>query len=441
MSHDPEPFTRPIMAAGSWPPKREPDVSDVNKAPHRRGWIAVAIVFVNLAMVYGIWYSYSVFLVAFLREFGWSRSTVAGAFSLFVIVHGLLAPLNGWLMGRVGARRIILVGGCVLGAGLVLMAESRAWWHLYLTFGGLAGIGVACAGWLPSVLVVRGWFPDRVGTALGVASAGIGIGIAGLVPVAQMLVDSFGWRWACRILGVVVAGWVVPATALILRNPPTGAPARKPERAVGGDLYWTLASAVRDWHFWGLAVVFASGNVVTQMLLVHQVAFLVDHGVTPIAAASIGGLVGLLSIPGKIGWGILSDRTNREVAYSLAFVCVVLSIGALVQSGRQPASVLPYVYAALIGLGYAATAPLTPAAANDIFGGPRFSVIFGTLHVSNSIGGSLGSWIGGRIFDWTGSYNLALALALGMAVLSASLLWVVAPRRPVAPPERHERQT
>jgi len=400
----------------------------------RRGWIVVGIVFVNLAMVYGIWYSYSVFLVAFLREFGWSRSAVAGAFSLFVIVHGALGPLNGWLIGRVGARRIILAGGWVLGAALLLMAESSAWWHVYLAFGCLAGIGVAGAGWLPSVLVVRGWFPDRVGTALGVASAGIGIGIAGLVPVAQLLVDSVGWRWACRILGLAVAGWVVPATALALRNPPPAMPVAGPGRAAGGAVYWTLASAVRDWHFWGLALVFCSGNIATQMLLVHQVAFLVDHGMAPLAAAGIGGLVGLVSIPGKIGWGVFSDRTNREAAYTLAFACVAASVGALVLAGRSPASALPYAYGLLIGLGYAATAPLTPAAASDIFGGPRFSVIFGTLHVSNAIGASSGSWIAGRIFDGTGSYDLALALAFAMAVVSAGLLWLVAPRRPPSPP-------
>jgi MFS family permease len=339
-------------------------------------------------------------------------------------------------MGRVGARRIILAGGCLLGAGLVLMAETRTWWHLYLAFGGLAAVGVAGAGWLPTVLVVRGWFPDRVGTALGVASAGIGIGIAGLVPLAQVLVDSVGWRWACRILAALVAGWVVPATALLLRNPPAPAPARSAGISRGRDVVWTLASAVRDWHFWGLAAVFCSGNIATQMLLVHQVAYLVDHGVAPLVAATVGGIVGLVSIPGKIGWGILSDRTNREVAYSLAFTCVVAGIWTLKVAGRYPASALPYLYAAFIGLGYAATAPLTPAAASDLFGGPRFSVIFGTLHISNAVGASGGSWIAGRIFDATGSYTLALALALGMAVCSASLLWVVAPRRPHPPPGR-----
>jgi MFS family permease len=130
---------------------------------------------------------------------------------------------------------------------------------------------------------------------------------------------------------------------------------------------------------------------------------------------------------------------NREVAYSLAFACVVGAIAALVLAGWYPASAIPYVYATLIGLGYAATAPLTPAAASDLFSGPRFSTIFGTLHVSNALGASTGAWIGGRIFDQTGSYLLAFGLALLMAVFSASLLWIVAPRRPHPPPHARRR--
>ena len=407
----------------------------------RRGWIVVGATFVTLGMVYGVWYSYSVFLVAFLREFGWSRSLVAGVFSTFVIVHGVLGPLNGWLAGRVGPRWIILVGGGVLSVGLVLVAETHTWWHLYATFGGIVAVGVACAGWVPSIILVRSWFPDRVGTALGVASAGIGIGITGIVPLAQVLVDSLGWRWAYRILGGLAMAWIIPATLWLVREPPAvvSAPAAGRGRASTPQaVYWTLATAVRDWHFWGLAAVFCSGNVATQMLMVHQVAFLVDHGVPALVAATVAGVVGLASIPGKVGWGTLSDRVNREVAYSLAFACVVGAIVALVLAGRYPASVVPYVYATLIGLGYAATAPLTPAAASDLFSGPKFSMIFGTLHVSNALGASTGAWIGGRIFDQTGSYFLAFGLALLMAVFSASLLWIVAPRRPHPPPVRVE---
>jgi MFS family permease len=406
------------------------------------GWRAVGTTFVTLGLVYGIWYSYAVFLVAFLREFGWSRSLVAGAFSVFVVLHGFMSPISGWVGGRVGPRRLILAGGCAIGCGLLLTAQTTAWWHLYLAFGVITAVGVGGSGWVASVVLVRGWFPERVGTALGVASAGIGVGIFGLVPLAHLLIDRFGWRWAYRIFATLIVGWILPAVFWLVRDPPprekiafgTGAGGHRV--TVDGGASWTLASAVRDCHFWGLAAVFFLGNVSTQMLLVHQVAYLVDHGVPLAVAAAVGGFVGLVSIPGKMGLGFLSDRTNRELAYTLAFGCLVASLGVLVLAGRYPTSGLAYLYAALIALGYSATAPLTPAAASDLFSGPRFPTIFGCLHLGNSLGAATGAWVGGRIFDGTGSYAAALWLALVAAVSSATLLWFVAPRRPHPPPVR-----
>ncbi len=407
-----------------------------------RGWIVVGVTFVTLGLVYGIWYSYSVFLVVFLREFGWSRSLAAGAFSTFVILHGCMSPVAGWMGNRVGPKRLILAGGCILGCGLLLASQMTKWWHLYLAFGAVAGIGVGASGWVPSVVLVQGWFRHRVGTALGVASAGIGVGIYALVPFTHLLIDRFGWRWTYRILAAMIIGWILPAVFWLVRNPPPhgragGGPATHGSRpAMQGKPYWTLAAAVKDWHFWGLSTVFFLGNLAIQMLIVHQVAYLVDHGLPLAAAAAVGGFVGLVSIPGKVGLGLLSDRTNREVAYTLAFGCLVLSLGVVVLAGRYPTSGLAHIYAALMALGYSATAPLAPAAASDLFSGPGFSTIFGCLHLGNALGAASGAWIGGKIFDGTGSYAGALWLALVAAVLSASLLWVVAPRHPHPPPQR-----
>jgi len=112
----------------------------------------------------------------------------------------------------------------------------------------------------------------------------------------------------------------------------------------------------------------------------------------------------------------------------------VASLGALVLAGWHPESVLPYVYGVAIGLGYAGTAPLTPAAASDLFGGPGFSTIFGTLHTLLALGAAVGSWGAGRIFDWMGSYTLALWVALASALLAPTLMWIAAPRRPHPPP-------
>ena len=401
-------------------------------------WRVLVATFVTLGLAYGFWYAYSVFLVAFVREFGWSRSVVAGAFSLLVVVHGLTGPLLGWLVERFGPRPVIAAGGLVLAGGLLAGAHVATVWHLYVAFGVLAALGVSAAGWVPSVVLIRNWYPAQVGTAIGLASAGIGVGIFALVPFTQLLIDWFGWRWALRGLALLMAAWIVPATLLLVRDaggpaPASPAPAfevaRPPSRP-----HWTLRTAARTWRFWVTGAVFFAGSAATQMLLVHQVAYLVDHGVSALAGATVVGVVGASSVAGKAGWGTLSDRIGREPTYSLAFGCVVLSVGVLALAGAHPRTLLPYAYAAIIGVGYAATAPLTPAIASDLFGGPRFARIFGALHFMNSLGGALGAWVAGRIFDATGGYGLALPIAAAMAVLAPALLWFVAPRRPNPPP-------
>jgi MFS family permease len=411
---------------------------DVNGATQRRRWTVVGVLFINLAVVYGAWYAYSVYLVALLQEFGWPRSVVAGGFSAFVLVHGSLSPVIGWLAARCGPRRLIVVGSCVVGGGLLLSAHISTWWHLYVFFGGICAMGISLSGWLPSVLITRAWFPTRMGTAVGIVSAGIGIGISGIVPFTQFLIDWAGWRWALRAQALLITGWVLPATLWLVHEPPPAdtAPVARRDPSSSGEVhtYWTLASALRDGRYWALAGVFFSGNVTTQMLLVHQVAYLVDHGVTPLAAASVSGVVGIASIVGKMVWGALSDRTGREVAYTLSFGCVVAGVGALVLAGWYPGTLMPYVYGTLIGLGYAGTAPLTPAAASDMFGGPGYSIIFGSLHFLLCLGAATGSWSAGRIFDGTGSYAWALWVALAAAIIAPALMWVAAPRRPHAPP-------
>ena len=393
--------------------------------------------FVTLGLAYGFWYSYSVFLVAFLREFGWSRSVVAGAFSVLVVGHGVSGPLLGWLVERFGPRVVIASGGVVLSAALFIGAHVSAVWHLYLTFGVLASLGVSAAGWVPAVVLIRGWFPTRVGTAIGIASAGIGVGIFALVPFAQLLIDSFGWRWALRVLGTIVVLWIVPATLLLVRDSRGATVAGMPAAADAAALarpHWRLATVARTWRFWGTALVFFAGSLSTQMLLVHQVAYLVDHGASALVGATLVGIVGVASVVGKTGWGTLSDRVGREPTYTLAFGCVALSVLFLALAGAYPRSLLPYGYAVLIGIGYAVTAPLTPAIASDLFGGPRFARIFGMLHFANSLGGALGAWVAGFIFDATHSYALALPIAAATALFAPALLWVVAPRRPNPPP-------
>jgi MFS family permease len=401
----------------------------VSAAP--RPWTIVAATFVTLVLTYGVWYSYAVFLVALLHEFGWSRSVIAGAFSVFMLAHGLLGPTTGGLIRRVGVRRVLLLGGWLFFAGLVLASATTRWWHLYLAFGGVLAAGMSFVGWVPAVVLIRGWFPARFGTAMGIASAGIGVGITAMVPLAQVLVDLVGWRWTFRVFGIAVIAWILPATAWLVDD----APAPKAERVhVEAGAYWQLATALRSRGFWALAAAFFTGTLVHQVLLVHQVAYLVDHGVSAMMAATVGGIVGLVSIGGKIGWGALSDRIGRETSYTLAFGCAAVALGVLALAGSYPIAPLLYGYAVAAGVGYGVLSPVQPAAASDLFGGPGFSTIYGALYVAVSAGGAFGAWVAGATHDALGSYSLALWIALFNAIASPVLLWLAAPRRPHPPP-------
>lgn len=392
---------------------------------------------VTLALVYGVWYSYSVFLVALLREFGWSRSLLAGAFSVFALVHGGLSPVLGWIGDRLGPRRLVIAGGLILGAALVGDGMISRPWHLYLTFGVLTATGVATAGWVPAVVLVQGWFPQRRGLALGIAGSGIGMGIFLVVPLCQLLIDGVGWRGTFRTVGGLLALWVVPATLAVVRDPPassfTLAPSAGPRRETAslhpapppadpGEA--TLPAALRSWPFWLFAGTHFLGSFCTQMLLVHQVAYLVDHAIPALVAASVASTVGISSIVGKTGGGWLSDRLGREMVYTLGMMCLVSSVGALGLIALAPAVPLAYLYSVLIGLGYPVTASLMPAVVGDRFRGRHFGSIFGVLQLFNALGGASGPWVAGRLFDVTGSYRLAFIASVGAAVAATGALWM-----------------
>jgi predicted MFS family arabinose efflux permease len=400
--------------------------------------MVVGASFVTMALLYGIWYSYSVFLVALLREFGWSRGLLAGAFSLFALIHGAMGPLFAVLSDRLKPQRVILGGACVVAAGLLLAAETTQWWHLYVAFGGIAAVGIGFCGYVPLIVIIRGWFPARIGTAAGIATAGISFGVFAVVPFCQLMIDQVGWRWALRILAATVVLWMVPAVLALLRSAPRAAvtattgPARPAAQAA--DPTWTLAMAIRSWKFWALGVTLFTSNTAITILMIHQVAYLVDHGAAALLAATVAGTVGLVSAPGKMGWGYLLDRVPRETVYTISSASFLCSLGLLVVAGNNPASLLPYLYAVFLGVGYAVTAPLTPAVCSDLYAGPGFPAIFGAVHVSLGAGTAMGAWAGGAIFDAAGSYAAALWVAAGLTILSVLLLWAVAPRRRNPPP-------
>ncbi len=389
----------------------------------------------TLGLTYGVWYSYSVFLVALLKEFGWTRSVLAGAFSVFTLVHGAANPVIGMLCDRVGPRRLVIFGGMALGLALYGNSFIDSPQQLYLGFGLLTAASVALCGWVPAVVLVQRQFMDRLALSLGIVSSGIGLGMLLVVPLCQALIESVGWRSAWQILGAICAGWIVPANLFLVRDasapstvvasqPPASADAVPKAKSHGaGALDTTLGRAVRTQAFWLVLAAFFFGNICSQTLHVHQVAFLVDHGITAMAAASVVGVVGVASVFGKTGGGWLADRYEREKIYVIGIAILVGAVGALALVGVAPSRLGAYVFAVMLGVGYSATASLIPAMISDRFRGRHFGLILGMGLMGSAVGSALGPWLAGRLFDATGSYSIPFVIAAVCGTIAGLAGW------------------
>ncbi|MEW6688586.1 MAG: MFS transporter [Pseudomonadota bacterium] len=395
----------------------------------------------SLALAYGIWYAYSVILVALLREYGWSRSVLAGAFSVFTLVHGAANPVIGMLCDRVRPLRLMAAGGALLGAALWADSHISSPVELYLGFGVATALAVAVAGWIPALVQVQRSFQDRLGLALGIVSSGVGVGMLLVVPLTQLLIDAYGWRTAFRVLGAICAAWIVPSSLFLLRLPRGEIRGRSPIRQIRGQSPIkqnqensgsdpmagsdpvTLAQAMRGQPFWLMLAAFFFGNICSQTLHVHQVAYLVDLGVAALAAASVVGVVGLASIVGKTGGGWLSDRVERELVYLAGIGVMVASVAALALLALSPARWAIYGYAVLLGLGYSVTASLIPAMVSDRFSGPHFGAIVGVGLFGSAAGSAAGPWMAGWLFDLTGGYGLAFLIAGACGVAAGIAGW------------------
>lgn len=391
--------------------------------PDSQRIVSLVIIAFTLALAYGIWYAYGVILVALLREYGWSRSVLAGAFSAFTLVHGFANPLVGKLCDRFRPLQLMAAGGALLGVALWLDSYIASPLQLYLGFGVVTALTVALAGWVPAIVQVQRDFQDRLGLALGIVSSGVGVGMLLVVPLAQLLIDAYGWRTAFRALGVICAAWIVPSSLYLLRRPAPRRAVARAGAAHGRAPPASLAEAVRGEPFWLMLAVFFFGNLCSQTLHVHQVVYLVDLGVASIVAASVVGVVGVASIVGKTGGGWLSDRMERELIFFAGIAIMLAAVAVLASLTAAPPDWAIYGYAVLLGLGYSVTASLVPAMVSDRFSGPHFGAIVGLGLMSSAAGSAAGPWMAGALFDLNGSYMLAFLIAGTGGLLSGMCAW------------------
>ena len=415
------------------------DSSSTVPSKSRKHWGLVAACAGLMTVSSGVWYSASVFFVALIGEFGWSYASTSSIFSLFTVLYGAWGILVGHLVDRFGPRRVVLAGGLLLLIALAANGSAHALWHLYVTHGVLASLGLSAAGYVPVSLVLTHRFHEHRGLALGTASAGVGIGILVLVPLTQVFIEHWGWRVAYLGLAAIAASVVLLIGSFALKERGIASPEETRPRVASPPLArtapeWTLTSALCSREFWLVTATFVFLNGPTQLVLTHHVAYLVEVGQSKMLVAGIVGLMGLFSIPGKIGWGFLSDRWWTELIYLAGATGVIAAILTLLTIGPTSSVWSLYGYAILMGFGYAVSASMTPILSGRFFVGRQFGVILGTLNTFYQAAGAAGIWLAGYAHDVTGSYRLPFLASILSATVAVFCVWLAAPRR--FPPQR-----
>jgi MFS family permease len=407
------------------------------------GWFIVGFSFITLALVYAVWYSFSVFFVALLKEFGWSRSIGAGAFSLFIVLSSMTGPFMGAMVDRFGPKRVIIIGSLILGAGLALCSLIQTWWQFYIFFSAITAMGLGATGWVPNITIIQQWFKEKRGLPIGIVSSGIGIGILVCIPSIQYLIIQVGWRITYGIMAIFIPLVIISMAIPFLKRPPKTTPllyvdkeispgATKDPLVVNEEWTsrsWTVRQAIATKPFWFLSLSFFWGSFAIQSIFAHQVAFFMDHGLEALFASYFVGIVGVVSIGSKILWGVLSDKIGREVTYTIGVTCSISGIIFLIVFNIFPCSSLPYFYAFFFGMGYAVTAALPPLITADFFEGKAYGGIFGSLMFFVSVGGASGAWFAGFIYDQVGSYMPVFIILIAGLFVSNFSIWWAAPRK------------
>jgi MFS family permease len=398
-------------------------------APASRTWVVIGAVWITLAIASGLYFAFPIFFVALIEEFGWSRGATAAAFSISSVMQGALSPLVGILVDRVGPRRVMLAGAWVLGGASALASQIGSLWSLYAITGVLAAAGVCAVSWVPTGALIARLFAERRSSVMGVAFSGMGAGVLVMGPLSQWLIVHHGWRPAYLVLGVGTLAVLVPL--IWLGVPETRVPTAHAHAEASAAVGSEVSEALRTPAFWALFFAYMSTPLAVFSVVTHQVAFAVDHGFSRLLVAGIFGLTGLLSVVGRIVFGIAADRIGRATSATISYGCTAVGTLCLLALEVWPHLAALYAYALFFGLGFGARGPIITAIAAQLFPGRRFGVIYGLLSVGNGIGGGLAPWFGGFVHDVTGSYRIAFLIAIGFCVAGAVCFWLARPPRRV----------
>lgn len=364
------------------------------------GWTVLAAAAAIVAIGQGALFSLGVFLKPLEDSMGWSRSAISMVALLNWLAMGVGSFFWGALSDRFGSRVVAVAGGLLMGLGLVLSSQATALWQLDVTFG--LAVGFAAGAFLtPLSATATKWFTANRGLAVGVVSAGGGAGMLLISPLTRWLASAYDWRVAMLVLGDLAWLVVVP-TALLIRN----APSEMGAVALGGGAApqrdYSTAQVLRAPQFWAIALTHLACCAAHSGPIFHMVTHAIDQGVVPIVAATVLGVSGLSSVPGRIGCGLLADRfgAKRTLIAGLALqAAMVFSYLFTRDAGSF------YAAAIVFGVAYGGVMPLYALVTREYFGEKVMGTAYGAVFLISTLGMGLGSWGGGFIYDLLGTYG------------------------------------
>ena len=361
----------------------------------------------------GIRHGFGLWLQPITQEQGWTRENFALAMAIQNLAWGLFGIFAGMAADRFGAFKVLVAGALAYAAGLYGMATSTSPLLFALTAGVL--IGAAQAGTTYAIIygVIGRQIPaERRSWAMGVAAAAGSFGQFLMMPVEGWLIADFGWQQALLILGAV-ALLIIPLAAFLREPGFGGAHAVRREQTIGQALrealrYRSFQLLMAGYFVCGFQVVFIG---------VHMPSYIRDHGLSPQVASHALALIGLFNVVGTYATGVLGQRMAKRHILAFIYLARSVAITVFLIAPLTPTSV--YIFSAVIGILWLSTVPPTNAVVAQIFGIAHLSMLSGFVFFSHQIGSFAGVWLGGLLYDQTGSYDLVWYVSIALGVFAA----------------------
>lgn len=405
-----------------------------NRTRFYYGWLVVGASFLITLLSMGTHSSFGNFLKPMSAEFGWDRATASLPAAVAILMNGLFQPLVGQLVDRVGPRRVITLSILVMAASTAATAFTPSIWYLTGVYGVPFALGLSGAGAIPNTALVARWFVRQRGLAMGLVNAGGSVGQLLLIPASMALLWWTDWRTTYLILGAMLLLVGVPVAALVLRNTPedlgllpdgdmmppedpSGARGQQPasQPAPLEPARWLGAFATGP--LWLLIGGFFVCGFSVSLVSTHFVALTTDRGIAPGTAATALGLLGGFNIVGSLLAGTVSDRVGRKNPLALIYLVRAVAFVFLL-TADAPWQL--YLFAALAGLAWFSTVPLTVALTAEMYGVRHMGTLVGLAFTSHQAGGAVSSYLAGWLFDLSGSYTVIYLMSIGL-LLGASL--------------------